>query len=75
VQFVDRDVPVQTPLDPRLTAKPATPAIPLFRCKDKNGRATVCNEDMLKYLDAYKQVAGDAFLQLDTILSLQPKKP
>lgn len=72
-QFVDRTVETQVALDPRLTRPAALPPIPAFRCEDKQRRPSVCNEDMLEYLEAYRKVAKDSVGQVKAIRALQPE--
>jgi len=72
-QFVDRDVPVQTSLDPRLLTDPTLPPIPAFKCLDKKQLATVCGDDMADYIQAYQKVGTDVAGQIKAIRDLQPK--
>lgn len=70
--FVDRVVETQVALDPRLTTGTAAPAIPLFRCRDADGRRSVCNEDMLDYLEALRAWGLNGQSALTKIRELQP---
>lgn len=73
IVYVDRDVPVQVPLDPRLTVVPAYPADPVFKCRDAKGGRTVCHEDDADWKDRMKAALKGAIKQIEAIAELQPK--
>jgi len=73
IVYVDRDVPVQVPLDPRLTVVPTYPADPVFKCHDAKGGRTVCHEDDADWKDRMKAALKGAIKQIKAIAELQPK--
>lgn len=72
IEYVEKKVPVQVALDPRLTTPPPMPADPPFRCRDATGAATVCEQDKEDWIDALVKTAADAINQIKEIAGLQP---
>lgn len=73
IVYVDREVPTQVPLDPRLTVVPDYPADPPFKCRDVKGERTVCHEDDADWKERMKAALKAAVEQIKAIAELQPK--
>lgn len=70
-----KEVPVETivPIPADLTRPIAAPARPANRCKDDQGRATLCNRDLAGWVIDYAGALDKANARLREILGLQPK--
>lgn len=75
VEYVIKEVkvPVYVPIRSELTADVLPPAVPPFACSDARGRATICNEALAGWLNAYDKQLDLARTQLTKIRNLQPK--
>lgn len=63
---------MQVPLESELTRDIPEPAAPLYKCRDKDGRATVCNRDHVNYTDALRTWGRALRGKLKEIRELQP---
>ncbi len=68
-----KEVPVETmiPIPAELTRAIPTPARPANRCKDDQGRATLCNRDLAGWIIDYAGALDKANAKLRAILGLQ----
>lgn len=72
IEYVEKLVPVQATLDPRLLAVPAPVPAPPFDCTDARGGKTVCTEDAIDWGERWKKVGTDLIEQIKAIKGLQP---
>lgn len=73
IEYVDRPVPTQVPLPPKLTALPPPVEDPPFNCLDSERRSTVCHEDAQDWQERMKKRVADLMEQIRSIAELQPK--
>ena len=71
---LEKPVPVQVRLDPRLTAVEPAPPRPALRCTDANGTATLCNRDLADWLNAYDAALARINARMREIIGLQPRE-
>lgn len=71
-EVVEVATPVYVAMDKRLTDDIPEPAPPAFRCKDDDGRPTVCNKDHVNYTDALRTWGRKLQAKLGEIRELQP---
>lgn len=75
VEYVIKEVPtpVYVELNPKLTADVLPPARPPYGCTDAQGRITLCNRELVDWLNGYDGQLGVCRAQLGHIRDLQPK--
>ena len=72
-QIVEVPVETQVTLDPALTAQEPEPARPADRCVDAQARPTICNKDLIDWLNAYAAALRRINGRMLEIFGLQPK--
>lgn len=74
VEYVDRVVETQVPLDPRLTERIFFPGPPPPMCADRaSGRPTLCEDQLHEWRDVIAERLWEAISRIDEIRELQPK--
>ena len=74
VEYVDRVVEVQKPLDPRLTERIFFPGPPPPACADRiSGRPTLCEDQLHEWMDVISERLWEAISRIDEIRALQPE--
>ncbi len=71
VQTVNVPVEVMIPVPTELTRPITAPTRPANRCKDDQGRSTLCNRDLADWLNSYAGALDKANAKLRAILGLQ----
>ena len=72
-EIVEVPVEVTVPLDAQLTRPEAAPVRPPLRCRDAEGRPTLCNRDLVNWLNAYDRALAALNDRMARISALQPK--
>lgn len=72
IEYVERLVETQVPLEPRLLAVPDAVPAPPFDCTDTRGAKTVCTEDAIDWGARWEKVGRDLIKQIKAIKGLQP---
>jgi hypothetical protein len=71
-EIVEVKVEVPVALPPALTAPEPRPARPPLKCRDTAGKATLCERDLVDWLNAYDAALARINDRVARILGLQP---
>jgi hypothetical protein len=71
-ELVEVPVEVRVALPPELTAPEPRPARPPLKCRDAAGKATLCERDLVNWLNSYDAALARINDRVARILGLQP---